>query len=48
MDTQVVAAVEEEGGAVASVEFDEVVTADNLPRVVRHGDDELEDDVLGE
>ena len=45
---QVVAAIQEEGGAVASVELDQVVTADHPPRVVRHGDDELEDDVLGE
>jgi hypothetical protein len=45
---QVVAAIQEEGGAVASVELDQVVTADHLPRVVGHRDDELEDDVLGE
>ena len=48
MHAQVVAAIKEEGGAVASIELDQVVTADHLPRVVGHGDDELEDDVLGE
>ena len=48
VDTQVVAAVEEEGGAVASVEFDEVGAADDVARVVRHRDDEVEDHVLGQ
>src|ERR1700737_2150936 len=40
---QVVAAVEEECGAVASVQLDEVVTPDYVPRVVGHSDDEVED-----
>jgi hypothetical protein len=40
-----VAAVEEERGAVASVELDEVVPADYAAGVVGHSDDEVEDDV---
>jgi hypothetical protein len=45
---QVVAAVEEERGAVAAVELDEVVTADYVPGVVGHSDHEVEDDVICE
>src|SRR5262249_37686919 len=45
---QVVAAVEEQHGAVASVQFDEVVAADDVAWVVRNGDDEVEDDVVGQ
>jgi hypothetical protein len=43
-----VAAVEEERGAVASVELDEVVTADYAAGVVGHSDDEVEDDFVCE
>src|SRR3984893_6140223 len=46
--TQVVAAVQEQRGAVPSVEFDEVVAADDVARVVRNRDDEVEDHVLGQ
>ena len=42
------AAVEEERGAVASVELDEVVAADYVAGVVGHSDDEVEDDVVCE
>ena len=42
------AAVEEERGVVASVELDEVVTADYAAGVVGHGDNEVEDDVVCE
>jgi hypothetical protein len=45
---QVVAAVEGKRGAVSSVELDEAVTADDVPRVVRDRNDEVEDDVFGE
>jgi hypothetical protein len=45
---QVVAAVEEKHRAVASVKLDEVVAADNAAWVVRNGDDEVEDDVVGQ
>ena len=48
MDTQVVAAVQEQRGAVAAVELDEVVAADDVARVVRNRDDEVEDHVLGQ
>src|ERR1700694_3259563 len=48
MDTQAVAAVEEERGAVAAVELDEVVAADDVARVVRNRDDEVEDHILGQ
>src|ERR1700686_4243570 len=48
MDTQAVAAVEEERGAVAAVELDEVVAADDMARVVRNRDDEVEDHILGQ
>src|SRR5258705_336966 len=48
MDAQVVAAVEEERGAVASVEFDEVRAADDVARVVRNRDDQVEHNVLGQ
>jgi hypothetical protein len=43
-----VAAVEEERGAVASVELDEVVATDYAAGVVGHSDDEVEDDVVCE
>ena len=45
---EVVAAVEEECGPVAAVELDEVRAADDVVRVVRNRDDEVEDHVLGE
>src|SRR3954453_21709619 len=48
MDTQVVAAVEEERGAIATVELDEVVAAHDVAWVVRNRDDEVEDHVLGQ
>jgi len=48
MDTQVVAAVEEEHRPLAAVELDEVVSADDVARVVRHCDDEVEDHVLSQ
>src|ERR1700737_1551929 len=48
MNTKVVAWVEEQRGAVAAVELDEVVAADYVARVVRNRDDEVEDHVLGQ
>src|SRR5713226_9576370 len=45
---QVVAAVEEERGAVASIKLDQAVTADYVPRVVGNSDDEVEDNVISE
>src|ERR1700737_4949906 len=48
MNTKVVAWVEEERGAVAAVELDEVVAADDVARVVRNRDDEVEDHILGQ
>ena len=46
--TQVVAAVKEKHRPVAAVELDEVVAADDVARVVRNRDDEVEDHVLGQ
>jgi len=43
---QVGAAVEERGGAVASIEFDQLVATNHLSRVVGYGDDEVEDHVI--
>jgi hypothetical protein len=48
VDTPVVAAVEEERGTVASVEFDEVGAADDMARVVRNRNDEVENHILGQ
>src|SRR5258707_8641161 len=48
VDTQVVAAVEEQRGTVASVEFDEIGAADDMARVVRNRNDEVENHILGQ
>ena len=43
---QVVAAVETERGAIASVQLDQVVAAHYMARIVGHRDNEVEDDVV--
>jgi hypothetical protein len=45
---QVVAAVKEEHRPVAAVELDEVVAADDVARVARHCDYEIEGDIAGQ
>jgi hypothetical protein len=48
VDPQIEASVKEERRLVAAVELDQVVAPGNPAGIARNGDDELEDDIIGQ